>query len=121
MEPAPEKRLPINRPEICGLPGQPRHSRCPTYVAKGRPAHDGPSRVRVPALGPSRGKHRDPKALATITWSLPVGEARGRLRLAGTVIRSPKEAFWSLDDAKDMAVAAARAWRQSPCSREVEG
>ncbi|MGA3220967.1 MAG: hypothetical protein ABSE77_18130 [Acidimicrobiales bacterium] len=52
---------------------------------------------------------------------MPVGEARGRLRLAGTVIRSPKEAFWSLDDAKDMAVAAARAWRQSPCSREVEG
>ena len=59
-------------------------------------------------------------ALATITWALPVGESRGRLRLAGTVIRSPKEAFWSLDDAKDMALAAARAWRQSTAGREAE-
>ena len=56
-------------------------------------------------------------ALATITWSLPAGEARGRVRLTGRVIRSPKEAFWRLDDAKDMALAAAKAWSQGSSTR----
>ena len=56
-------------------------------------------------------------ALATITWSLPAGEARRRLRLAGTVIRSPKEAFWRLADAKDMALAAAKAWSKGAGTR----
>jgi hypothetical protein len=54
----------------------------------------------------------------------PLSRQQKRLVLAlgaKGLIRSPKEAFWSLDDAKDMALAAARAWRQGPAGGEVEG
>jgi hypothetical protein len=57
--------------------------------------------------------------MATITWSLPVGGTSGRPRQAGMVIRSPKEAFWSLDDTKDMALAVARPWHQSAGGQEA--
>jgi hypothetical protein len=59
-------------------------------------------------------------SLATITWNLPVGDGRGRLRLAGRVIRSPKEAFWRLADAKDMALAAAEAWSKGAGTRGAD-
>lgn len=59
-------------------------------------------------------------SLATITWNLPVGDGRGRLRLAGRVIRSPKEAFWRLADAKDMALAAAEAWSKGADTRGAD-